>query len=112
MPTLNWLTRDDDRPSASKVPCRLLEEVPDRSAGQRDTGNRLIQGDTLEALKSLLPFQAGQVKGGFGDSPCNTRKAFRYDDDRTYPMAGDDVSAFGCAPGSAGRRRLQLGYHG
>jgi len=42
MPTLNCLTRDDDIPSASKVPCRLLGEVPDLSAGQPYTGNMLM----------------------------------------------------------------------
>jgi len=81
MPTLNWLTRDDDIPSASKAPYRLLEEVPDWSAGQLYTSNMLIQGDNLEALKSLLPFYAGQVKCVFIDPPYNTRKDFPHYDD-------------------------------
>ena len=33
MPILNWLTRDEDIRTAQHVPYRLLEEVPDLSAG-------------------------------------------------------------------------------
>ena len=32
MPTLHWLTRDEDPRAASRVPYRLLEEVSDLSA--------------------------------------------------------------------------------
>ena len=53
MPNLNWLTRDEDVRAAQHVPYRLLEEVSDLSAGDADTGNMLIQGDNLEALKAL-----------------------------------------------------------
>ena len=58
MPVLNWLTRDDDIVSVRQVPYRLLEEVPEFSAGISDSGNMLIQGDNLETLKALLPFYA------------------------------------------------------
>ena len=61
MPVLHWLTRDEDLRTASRVPYRLLEEAPDLSAGEPDTGNMLIQGDNLEALKALLPFYAGKA---------------------------------------------------
>ena len=81
MPTLNWLTRDDDLRAASRVPYRLLEETPELSAGDRDVGNMLIQGDNLEALKALLPFYAGQVKCIYIDPPYNTRSAFEHYDD-------------------------------
>ncbi|MDF3905616.1 hypothetical protein [Paracoccus sp. AS002] len=50
MPTLRWLTRDDDVRAADRVPYRLLEEVPELGYGDRDTGNMLIQGDNLEGL--------------------------------------------------------------
>ena len=33
MPTLNWLTRDEDIRAAPRVPYRLLEEARDLSAG-------------------------------------------------------------------------------
>ena len=73
MPTLNWLTRDEDIGAAQRVPYRLLEEVPDQSSGELDTGNMLIHGDNLEALKALLPFFAGRVKCIYIDPPFNTR---------------------------------------
>ncbi len=56
MPTLSWLTRNEDEKVAASVPYRLLEAVPDLSYGDEQTENMLIQGDNLEALKALLPF--------------------------------------------------------
>ncbi len=82
MPTLRWLTRDDDVRAAEKVPYRLLEEVPELGYGDRDAGNMLIQGDNLEALKALLPYYAGQVKCIYIDPPYNTKTAdFEHYDD-------------------------------
>jgi len=81
MPILSWLTRDEDIRTASRVPYRLLEEVPDLSAGDGDSGNMLIQGDNLEALKALLPFYAGRVKCIYIDPPFNTGQAFDHYDD-------------------------------
>ncbi|WP_341365438.1 site-specific DNA-methyltransferase [Yoonia sp. BS5-3] len=81
MPTLRWLTRDDDVRAAEKVPYRLLEEVPELGYGDRDAGNMLIQGDNLEALKALLPYYAGQVKCIYIDPPYNTGAAFEHYDD-------------------------------
>lgn len=81
MPILNWLTRDDDITAAARVPYRLLEEVREVSAGADDSGNMLIQGDNLEALKALLPFYAGRVKCICIDPPYNTGAAFEHYDD-------------------------------
>ena len=81
MPTLHWLTRDEDIRTASRVPYRLLEEARGLSAGDPDSGNTLIQGDNLEALKALLPFYAGQVKCLYIDPPYNTRSAFQHYED-------------------------------
>jgi len=81
MPTLHWLTRDEDVGAASRVPYRLLEEAPGLSAGEAEAGNMLIQGDNLEALKALLPFYAGRVKCVYIDPPYNTRSAFAHYDD-------------------------------
>jgi adenine-specific DNA-methyltransferase len=81
MPILNWLTRDHDIGAAKRVPYRLLEEAPELSAGDPNTGNMLIQGDNLEALKALLPFYAGQVRCIYIDPPYNTRSAFEHYDD-------------------------------
>lgn len=81
MPTLSWLTRDEDVRAADRVPYRLLEEAPELGAGDPATGNTLIQGDNLDALKALLPFYAGQVRTCFIDPPYNTRSAFDHYDD-------------------------------
>ncbi len=81
MPTLNWLTREDDIRATGQVPYRLLEEVAKYSSGEAHTGNMLIQGDNLDALKALLPFYAGRVKCIYIDPPYNTHSAFeQYDD--------------------------------
>ena len=81
MPTLQWLTRDEDVRAAHQVPYRLLEEAPELGYGDRDAGNMLIQGDNLEALKALLPYYAGQVKCIYIDPPYNTGAAFDHYDD-------------------------------
>jgi adenine-specific DNA-methyltransferase len=81
MPLLHWLTRNTDIHVATQAPYRLLEEVPELSHGDRDTGNLLIQGDNLDALKALLPYYAGKVKCIFIDPPYNTKSAFEHYDD-------------------------------
>jgi uncharacterized protein YecE (DUF72 family) len=60
MPTLNWLTKPADLKTADKTSYRLLEEVSTYSYGDTNTENKLVQGDNLEALKTLLPFYAGK----------------------------------------------------
>ena len=79
MPTLSWLTREDDVRAVQSVPYRLLEETPGLSAGEADAGNMLIQDDNLEALKALLPFYAGRIKCIYIDPPYNTRSAFEHE---------------------------------
>lgn len=81
MPTLSWLTRERDVKAADGVPYRLLERDSSLSAGEGASGNMLIQGDNLEALKSLLPYYRGQVKCIYIDPPYNTRSAFEHYDD-------------------------------
>ena len=81
MPILQWLTRDEDIRRAARVPYRLLEEAPELSVGDPASGNMLIQGDNLEALKALLPFYAGRVKCIYIDPPYNTQSAFEHYDD-------------------------------
>ena len=86
MPTLDWLTRDNDIKTAGKAPYRLLEAVPEHSAGT-SSDNMLIQGDNLEALKALLPYYGGRVKCIYIDPPYNTRSAFdHYDDSLEHSM--------------------------
>jgi adenine-specific DNA-methyltransferase len=54
MPTLHWLTREQDLKTAANAEYRLLVEEEKYSYGDPDTGNLIVQGDNLEALKSLL----------------------------------------------------------
>jgi adenine-specific DNA-methyltransferase len=81
MPTLNWLTREQDLKAAANAEYRLLVEEEQYSCGDPDTGNIIVQGDNLEALKALLPFYAGQVKCIYIDPPYNTGSAFEHYDD-------------------------------
>jgi len=81
MPTLNWLTRENDLKTAANTPYRLLAEEETYSYGDPDSDNIIIQGDNLDALKALLPFYAGQVKCIYIDPPYNTGSAFEHYDD-------------------------------
>lgn len=81
MPSLTWLTRDDDLKRAGTVPYRLLEADSALSHGDPAAGNMLIQGDNLDALKALLPYYKGRVKCIYIDPPYNTRSAFEHYDD-------------------------------
>lgn len=94
MPILDWSNKHKAVQAAKKSPYRLLVEKPELSYGsdsvcdnegsnlnRQNTDNIIIQGDNLDALKSLLPFYAGSVKCIFIDPPYNTQKAFaQYDD--------------------------------
>ena len=81
MPTLTWVSRDDDLKRAASAPYCLLKAVPELGAGDPHSGNMLIQGDNLDALKALLPYYAGRVKCIYIDPPYNTRSAFEHYDD-------------------------------
>ncbi|OJV60282.1 MAG: site-specific DNA-methyltransferase [Burkholderiales bacterium 68-10] len=81
MPTLDWLGRQDAFTAAARVPYRLLEAVSQHGDAQAAAHNLLIQGDNLQALKSLLPLHRGQVKCIFIDPPYNTQSAFEHYDD-------------------------------
>jgi adenine-specific DNA-methyltransferase len=79
MPELNWLGDRKARQAARHVQYRLLHPVAE--VGEPGSENLLIQGDNLDALKSLLPLYAGRVKCVFIDPPYNTRSAFEHYDD-------------------------------
>lgn len=80
MPILEWLNKKEAIKEADRVPYRLLEANPELSYGEQ-TGNMLIKGDNLEALKALLPYYKGQVKCIYIDPPYNTGNAFEHYDD-------------------------------
>ena len=67
--------------AATGVAYRLLEAVPGLDGGDADSGNMLVQGDNLDALKALLPYYKGAVKCIYIDPPYNTRSAFEHYDD-------------------------------
>jgi hypothetical protein len=72
---LNWIGKDAVVKHHKDVPFRLLEPVPELCCGDnhgRDSGNLIVQGDNLHALKALLPRYAGQVKCIYIDPPYNT----------------------------------------
>lgn len=81
MPILEWLNKNESVKTADKAPYRLLKANPELSYGGQ-TGNMLIKGDNLEALKALLPYYKGQVKCIYIDPPYNSCKAddLLYDD--------------------------------
>ncbi len=72
MPTLNWIGKEAVINHHQDVPLRLLEVVPELSCGDTHSGNFIVQGDNLHALKALLPRYAGQVKCIYIDPPYNT----------------------------------------
>ena len=83
MPELNWMGDAAARRAAQRVPYRLLqvEQTVGEGEGGLPPDNLLVQGDNLEALKSLLPLYAGRVKCVFIDPPYNTKSAFEHYDD-------------------------------
>ncbi len=56
------------------------------SVGEPDSGNLLVQGDNLLALKALLPYYAGQVRCIYIDPPYNTgNEKWVYNDNVNSP---------------------------
>ena len=76
MPTLHWVGKDKVVNHHHDVPFRVLDKVSTFSAPAglpaNSTDNRIIHGDNLEALKSLLPEFEGRVKCIYIDPPYNT----------------------------------------
>lgn len=81
MPTLDWIGKKAVVNHHREVPYRLIHCDKDKSVGDPDAGNLLVQGDNLEALKALLPYYAGKVKCIYIDPPYNTgNEEWRYND--------------------------------
>ena len=86
MPTLNWIGKEAVERHHKHVPIRLLEPQPDLSCGDAESGNLIVQGDNLHALKALLPRYAGQVKCIYIDPPYNTgNEGWVYNDNVNSP---------------------------
>ncbi len=69
------------------MPYRLLRDVPELGVGDPGTGNLIVEGDNLHALKALLPYYAGQVKCIYIDPPYNTgNEGWVYNDAVNSPL--------------------------
>ena len=77
---LSWTGKTAAQRVARQTPFHALEPVS--AHGTPGSGNLLVQGDNLLALKSLLPFYKGRVKCIFIDPPYNTGSAFEHYDDK------------------------------
>ena len=87
MPTLNWIGKEAVVNHHHQVPFRLLRDVPELACGDPGSGNLIVQGDNLVALKALLPYYAGQVKFIYVDPPYNTgTEAWVYNDNVNSPV--------------------------
>ena len=92
MPTLNWIGKEKVINHHREVPFRILEHKYSFSAdiGESEepvnNGNKIIHGDNLEALKSLLPEYEGKIKCIYIDPPYNTgNENWVYNDNVNHP---------------------------
>lgn len=86
MPTLDWIGKKAVVNHHREVPYRLLKCDREKSFGDPESGNLLVQGDNLEALKALLPYYAGKVKCIYIDPPYNTgNEGWIYNDNVNSP---------------------------
>ena len=86
MPTLDWIGKKAVVNHHRQVPFHLLREVSDLSCGDSASGNLLVEGDNLLALKALLPYYGGQVKCIYIDPPYNTgNESWSYNDNVNSP---------------------------
>ena len=92
MPTLNWIGKEKVVSHHQDVPYRVLEHKYGFTADKGEqteptkSGNKIIHGDNLEALKSLLPEYEGKVKCIYIDPPYNTgNESWVYNDNVNHP---------------------------
>ena len=86
MPTLTWIGKDAVVNHHQEVPYHLLRDVPELGCGPANSGNLIVEGDNLTALKALLPYYGGQVKCIYIDPPYNTgNEGWVYNDNVNSP---------------------------
>lgn len=92
MPTLNWIGKEKVQTHHLDVPYRVMEHGYGftHDDGEQfdpvDSGNKIIYGDNLEALKSLLPLYEGKVDCIYIDPPYNTgNEQWVYNDNVNHP---------------------------
>lgn len=92
MPTLHWIGKDKIINHHQEVPYKVLDhEYGFSESGKTETtierGNLIINGDNLEALKSLLPKYEGKVNCIYIDPPYNTgNESWVYNDNVNAPQ--------------------------
>jgi adenine-specific DNA-methyltransferase len=93
MPTLNWIGKDKVINHHLDVPFRVLEhkygfskEHGESEGKETNSGNKIIHGDNLEALKTLLPEYEGRINCIYIDPPYNTgNEGWVYNDNVNDP---------------------------
>jgi adenine-specific DNA-methyltransferase len=91
VPTLNWIGKEKVINHHREVPFKVLEHKygfseTGESADTINSGNKIIHGDNLEALKSLLPEYEGKIKCIYIDPPYNTgNENWVYNDNVNHP---------------------------
>lgn len=79
---LRWAGKREAYHTAFVPPERILQPLPDDSKNWDTTGNVLLKGDNLDALRLLRQSYTGAVKLIYIDPPYNTQSdAFIYRDD-------------------------------
>ena len=92
MPTLEWIGKEKVINHDKEVPFKMLEaqytfDASGRHEGAADSGNMIIHGDNLLALKALLPKYQGKVKCIYIDPPYNTgNEGWVYNDKVSDPQ--------------------------
>lgn len=77
MPTLHWIGKNKVINHHMDVSYRVLEHSygfkdGNQSPEETNSGNKIIHGDNLDALKALLPEYEGRIKCIYIDPPYNT----------------------------------------
>jgi adenine-specific DNA-methyltransferase len=91
MPTLHWIGKDKVINHHLDVPFKTLEHRYGfthgvQSPSETNSGNKIIHGDNLEALKALLPEYEGRIKCIYIDPPYNTgNESWVYNDNVNDP---------------------------
>ncbi|MBN2435892.1 MAG: site-specific DNA-methyltransferase [Spirochaetes bacterium] len=91
MPTLHWIGKEKVVNHHQVVPYRILEHKYGYTDGKEKkqetgSGNKIIHGDNLEALKALLPEYEGKIKCIYIDPPYNTgEEKWIYSDNVNHP---------------------------
>ncbi|MXO32168.1 site-specific DNA-methyltransferase [Apibacter sp. B2912] len=92
MPTLHWIGKEKVINHHQEVPFRILEKQYTYTNGtqteekEKTSENKIIHGDNLEALKSLLPEYEGKIKCIYIDPPYNTgNEGWVYNDNVNDP---------------------------